>query len=214
MQLPPFPAVPKPELSWLRVRATCTQQAVPVPLQCHCAICQAAVRVRAELVLGEGSKLEAWKQKVRVWLEGSKGLARHWLSSGRHQGLPMPGGLSAAPGGAPRTAPAASGRVSSWGMTCGRCGTEGLCSFLKEKGAGSQVLSCWAVWEGGGTCCPSCMERAESSQMSSHPSLPLQLPFAHTIMMICFADAFPGTNTHFQRPAEAEGVPFYEGADG
>lgn len=34
--------------------------------------------------------------------------------------------------------------------------------------------------------------------MSSHPSLPLQLPSAHTIMMICFADAFPGTNTHFK----------------
>lgn len=58
------------------------------------------------------------------------------------------------------------------------------------------------------------LERAESSQMSSHPSLPLQLPFAHTIMMICVADTFPGTNTHFQRPAEAERVPFYEGADG
>lgn len=73
---------------------------------------------------------------------------------GRHQGLPVTGGLCAP--------------CSSWGCIQGReCrrGTdlwqvwnkaEGLCPFQKEGGAGSQVLPSWAVWEGDGTCCPSC----------------------------------------------------------
>lgn len=106
-------------------------------------------------------------------------LARHWLSSL----------LPTAPGDASRAAPPASGGVNS---------AVGLCPFLEEKGTGLQVLSSWAVWEGEAPAVHPAAERAESSQMSSHPSLPLQLPFAHTIMMICFADAFPGTNTHFQ----------------
>lgn len=157
MQLPPFPAVPKPELSWLWVRATCTQQAVPVPLQCHCAICQAAVRVRAGLVLGEGSEARGLEtESVESVAGGQQGSGQALAELRQAPGIAHAGRAPCSSWGAPRAAPAASGRVSSWEMTCGRCGTEELCSFLKEKGAGSQVLSCWAVWEGGGTCCPSC----------------------------------------------------------
>lgn len=70
MQLPTFPAVTRSELSWLWVRATCTQQAVAVPLECQGEICQAGVRVRAEVVLGEGSEAQGLRTES---VEGEAG---------------------------------------------------------------------------------------------------------------------------------------------
>lgn len=120
------------------------------------------MRVRAEVVFGEGSEAQGLKAERAESVSGGQqgaGLAlaelqaapgtphgRRALCSlqllGMHPGQPHQP-LAGCAGG---------------GLTSGRCGTglKGLFPFIKEKGAGSQVLSCWAVWEGGGTCCPSC----------------------------------------------------------
>lgn len=118
--------------------------------------------------------------------------------------------LPAAPGDASRAGSAGEG------LTSGRCGTR-LKDCAPSRRREEQGHRCFHPGLCGREMAPAvhpAAGRAGSCQMSSHPSLPLQLPFAHTIMMICFADAFPGTNTHFQRPAKAEGAPFYKGADG
>lgn len=104
-------------------------------------------------MLGEGSEAQGLKTESVESVAGGQqgaGQALAELQAGSRGYLQQEGSLlPAAPGDA-------SGRVCRWGLTSGRCGTEELCSFLQERGAGSQVLSSWPVWEGDGTCCPSC----------------------------------------------------------
>lgn len=84
-------------------------------------------------------------------------------------------------------------------LLLGRSRAEGLHPFLKEKGAGSRALSPWGCAGGRRHLLPVLQWRGTRAPRRHQILLFLfQLPFVSTIVVVCFAGAFPGTDTIFK----------------